>query len=90
MKKITKKEESLYMKAVLRAHNIEIQKDGTFMCNDGDCMDNIWKALDHTIYLDLISKRLLDPDRDCNDYYEIINEKPSYQSIKEDMKKVKK
>lgn len=82
-------EETEYKKAVLRSHNIDF-KDGTYWCNDGDGFNTIWEALEHTIWLDLMTKRIktADGDRDCNDYYELIHERPSHQSIEED-KKVK-
>lgn len=66
---------------VLRAHNIEITDEG-FVCNDGDIFDDVWRALEHTIWLDLMTKRITDDgkERDCNDYYEIIEERPSNQS----------
>ncbi len=81
-----KTEEEMMKKYVLRAHNIETTKEGLFMCNDGDMFANVWEALEHTIWLedgkerecDLMSKTIND-----NDYYEIIKERPSYQSKKE-------
>lgn len=74
-------EEEDYKRKVLRAHNIEVIKDG-FICNDGDIFKSVWEALDHTIWLDLKSKTINDDgkERECNDYYEIIKESPSYQS----------
>jgi hypothetical protein len=94
-------EEEHYRLAVMRAHNITFVKKGErlyfkknfepkdiYYCNDGDGFYSLWKALDHTIWLDLLSKRVSCLDRDCNDYYELINERPSHQSLEED-KKVK-
>ena len=81
---MNKKEKAEMKKYVLRTHNIETTKEG-FMCNDGDIFKNVWEALDHTIWLDLMKKRIKDDgsERECNDYYEIIEERPSYQSINE-------
>ena len=78
------KETLYYINLVLRSHNIEIMDEG-FMCDDGDIFTNIWEALYHTICLDLISRHIKykNIDRNCNDYYEILNKRPSYQSIKE-------
>ena len=86
-----KKQESLYRKSVMRAHNIEITDNG-FMCNDGDTFKNVWEALEHTIWLDLSSRHIkyetgknpLTIDRNCNDYYEIMEERPSAQSKEEE------
>ena len=54
MKSMDKKEEDLYKNSVLSSHGIEF-KEGWYYCNDGDGFDNIWAALDHIIFLDLIS-----------------------------------
>lgn len=80
-----KSEEASYRQSVIRAHNIEITEDG-FMCNDGDVFTNVWEALEHTIWLDLITKEIKDKNtkRHCNDYYEILNESPSHESIEEE------
>ena len=83
MAKIETQELDDIKRFVLRAHNIEITDEG-FMCNDGDTFNDVWEALEHTIWLDLMKKRITDNDgkeRDCNDYYEIIEGKPSYMSI---------
>ena len=88
---MTTNEEEMMKKYVLRTHNIEITKGGLFMCNDGDMFGNVWEALEHTIWLDLGSKIIKDEDgkeRECNDYYEVIEERPSYQSKKEKKHKV--
>lgn len=83
---MTKDQEKHYRLAVMRAHNIEIEDNG-FICNDGDVFSNLWEALDHTIWLDMMSTRILGKDRkerDCRDYYEIMNERESHQSVEED------
>jgi hypothetical protein len=64
---ISEKEKALYRKEVLRAHNIKLE--GTmFWCNDGDGFDNVWEALEHTIWLDLMAS-------DAKDYHDLIYER---------------
>lgn len=64
--KISKKEERLYMNLVLDAHNITRGKDGYYYCNDGDGMKNVWEALEHSIWLDLLTC-------DAKDYHDLIS-----------------
>lgn len=85
-KKLT--EQELNKKSVLRAHNITY-RDKHYWCNDGDGFKDIWNALEHTIWLDLNSKTINTEDgkeRDCNDYYEILNERESHESMEEVIK----
>lgn len=82
-------DEEEMVKFVLRSHNIEAI-DNDFICNDGDMFTNIWEALEHAIWLDLTKTTIKDGDksRNCNDYYEVIEGRPSNQSINDDNKGV--